>query len=697
MCCSRAEFPLAAESQAEPSGSNPRPNRAPNPAPTTLGGVAGSGLTVCPLPEHYRTDPAAGAGVAAGAVAAVATAGPSVDPLLMRPDHGCDLREDIGARARARPGEEGPPHFNLRGGHGHKAPGIRKLTHLPETLAVVCSGPEAQNYKPPTANRQRFPADQHVRQQAPGTRNTEYGALHLQKPRGASATVAEAGLPRKRPDLVRLAEGKGTASLFAISCQPPHFPADAGRRRTGVRKPKCGPECGFIPQQPASSPLRSHRNHSLYKDLFVTADTANQHANKPEEHNPSMNNVTIIAEVMGEPVWSPVQAVQAEQTETANPPELSPCGKATIWPIIKGRSSLTDLELGALSEQLLSNLEEQINRTPSLTSTATAITATKHYEKDEAGGSRSVSTTPECSINAQELAAIRASQDIMARALLCQSNKMELQLDLFQSLATHLLDVRTKVTNIENLLATTMMRAQCPSSSILEKRCDLPTILFELVEAVTLTPSIDKATIPTLPHQRSHLSRIAHIQGQNITIARANTSSSLCQDPGANGLPLSIIPRPGRDKMSRVDEKLANTAEGETTTLSESMISRTLLIKSTQEPSTALTKRARKKFKKQARKHRIQVRSVKGHKTSNVSETTEIKGTVKYFPMFQTCTSPIAQQHEHKKELEMAMRHGEGKVSPSSLRSLPQAQLQDQPVVQITLTPGGHDAGETIR
>ncbi|KAJ1219067.1 hypothetical protein NDU88_006638 [Pleurodeles waltl] len=257
---------------------------------------------------------------------------------------------------------------------------------------------------------------------------------------------------------------------------------------------------------------------SLYKDLFVTADMANQYANKPKEHKPAMNNATTIAQVMGEPKWTPVQE---EQTETANPPELSPCGKPTTLPIIKGRSSLTDQELGALSEQILSNLEEQINRTPSLTTTATATTATKHHEKDEAGGGRSVSTTSECPTNAQDLATVRASQDIMARALLCQSNKVELQLDLFQLLATYLLDVRTKVTNIENLLATTMMGAQCPSSSILKKLCDLPIILCELVEAVKLTPITDKATIPTLPHQRGHLSHTTYIQGQNIAIARA--------------------------------------------------------------------------------------------------------------------------------------------------------------------------------
>ncbi|KAJ1091944.1 hypothetical protein NDU88_005058 [Pleurodeles waltl] len=62
----------------------------------------------------------------------------------------------------------------------------------------------------------------------------------------------------------------------------------------------------------------------LHKDLFVTADTANQYANKPEEFKPSMNNVTTIAQVVGELEWSPVQA---EQTETAKPLELSsaPC------------------------------------------------------------------------------------------------------------------------------------------------------------------------------------------------------------------------------------------------------------------------------------------------------------------------------------------------------------------------------------
>ncbi|KAJ1206448.1 hypothetical protein NDU88_001853 [Pleurodeles waltl] len=44
----------------------------------------------------------------------------------------------------------------------------------------------------------------------------------------------------------------------------------------------------------------------LYKDLFVTADSANQYANKPKEHNPAMNNVTTNTQVMGEPEWSAV-------------------------------------------------------------------------------------------------------------------------------------------------------------------------------------------------------------------------------------------------------------------------------------------------------------------------------------------------------------------------------------------------------
>ncbi|KAJ1184655.1 hypothetical protein NDU88_001458 [Pleurodeles waltl] len=237
---------------------------------------------------------------------------------------------------------------------------------------------------------------------------------------------------------------------------------------------------------------------SWHKDLFATADTVNQHAHKPEEHKPARNNFTTIAQVIGELEWSPVQA---EQTETANPTELSSRGKPTILLIIKGRSSLTDQELGALSKQFLNNLEEQINRTFSLTTTTT-----KHYEKDEVGSGPSVSTTPECLTNAQELAAIGASQDIMTRALICQSNKMELQLDLFQTLATYLLDVRTKVTNIEKLLPTTTMRAQCPSSPILEKLCDLLTILRKLVEEVKSTPSNDKARISTLPHQGGQLS-----------------------------------------------------------------------------------------------------------------------------------------------------------------------------------------------
>ncbi|KAJ1119471.1 hypothetical protein NDU88_007656 [Pleurodeles waltl] len=277
----------------------------------------------------------------------------------------------------------------------------------------------------------------------------------------------------------------------------------------------------------------------LYKDLFGTADTTDQYANKPEEYKPAMNTVTTIAQVVCKLEWSPVQV---EQTETVDSPELSggspPCGKPKMLPTIKGRPSLTDQERGALSEQFLHNLEEQSNRTLSLTTT---VTATKHYENDEAGGGPSVSTTPECPTNAQELEAIRASQDIMARALLCQSNKMELQLDLFQLLATYLLEIRTKVTSMENLLATTMMGAQCSSSPIIEKLCDLPIILNKLVEAVKLTPSTDKATSSTLPHQRGHLSQTVHIQGQNIAIASVNTS---CYEIFQSATRPSIFGRP---------------------------------------------------------------------------------------------------------------------------------------------------------
>ncbi|KAJ1166390.1 hypothetical protein NDU88_006794 [Pleurodeles waltl] len=76
------------------------------------------------------------------------------------------------------------------------------------------------------------------------------------------------------------------------------------------------------------------------------ADMANQYANKPEEYKPAMNNVTTIAQVVGELKWSPVQAVQ---TEAANPPELSPapCGKPENQPTTRSRSSLTDQKLGA--------------------------------------------------------------------------------------------------------------------------------------------------------------------------------------------------------------------------------------------------------------------------------------------------------------------------------------------------------------
>ncbi|KAJ1191058.1 hypothetical protein NDU88_000375 [Pleurodeles waltl] len=64
--------------------------------------------------------------------------------------------------------------------------------------------------------------------------------------------------------------------------------------------------------------------------------------------------------------------------------------------------------------------------------------------------------------------------------------------------------------------------------------------------------------------------------------------------------------------------------------------------------------------------------------------------------MFQERTVPVAQQHEHEAGLMMALRCGEQKVSLASTRSLPQAQLQDQTVEPITLTPRDHYAGETI-
>ncbi|KAJ1171044.1 hypothetical protein NDU88_002915 [Pleurodeles waltl] len=212
-----------------------------------------------------------------------------------------------------------------------------------------------------------------------------------------------------------------------------------------------------------------------------------------------MQKLTTIAQVVRKLEWSPVHS---ELTEAANPPELSssPCSKPKKCPTTQG--SLTDQELGALSEQFLNILEEQINRTHCLTTTVTAITAKKHSEKDETGGGPLARTTPECSANAQELGAIRASQDIMTRALLCQSNKMELQLDLFQSLATHLLEIRTKVTNMENLLITTMNGAQCSCFPSLEKLCPLPNIQRELVEVAKETRRTDKATTGTLPPQR---------------------------------------------------------------------------------------------------------------------------------------------------------------------------------------------------
>ncbi|KAJ1138336.1 hypothetical protein NDU88_004723 [Pleurodeles waltl] len=268
------------------------------------------------------------------------------------------------------------------------------------------------------------------------------------------------------------------------------------------------------------------------KDLFGTGDTTDQYANKPKEYKPAMNTVTTIAQVVGELEWSPLQV---EQTETVDSPELSggspPCGKPKMLPIIKGRPSLTDKELGAPSEQFLNNLEEQINRTLSLTTTVTESSATKHYEQDEAGGGPSVSTTPDFPTNAQELAAIRASQDVMARALVCQSNQMELQLDLFQSLATYLLEIRIKVTNMENVLATTMMGAQWSSTPIIEKLSYLPLILRDQVESVKLTPSTDKATSSTSPHQRGHLSQTVHIEGPNIAIATANISLDFTDNP----------------------------------------------------------------------------------------------------------------------------------------------------------------------
>ncbi|KAJ1199419.1 hypothetical protein NDU88_003255 [Pleurodeles waltl] len=99
-------------------------------------------------------------------------------------------------------------------------------------------------------------------------------------------------------------------------------------------------------------------------------------------------------------------------------------------PTNRGRTSLTNQELGELSEQFLNNLDEQIDRTLSL-----ATIAKTHSGEDGADQLPGhLQSAPQMH---KMLAAIRASQDIIARAL-CLSNKMELQLNLFQSLAMHL-------------------------------------------------------------------------------------------------------------------------------------------------------------------------------------------------------------------------------------------------------------------
>ncbi|KAJ1187432.1 hypothetical protein NDU88_004208 [Pleurodeles waltl] len=135
-----------------------------------------------------------------------------------------------------------------------------------------------------------------------------------------------------------------------------------------------------------------------------------------------------IAQVAHELEWSPVQG---KLVEVSNPLELSSTlgDELITFPTNQDRSSLTDQEHGLC-------LEEQIDRTLCLTTTVTTTAPKKHSGEDEDGGGPPPRTTPGCFTNAQELAAIRASQDIMARVLLCQSNKIELQLDLFQSLPT---------------------------------------------------------------------------------------------------------------------------------------------------------------------------------------------------------------------------------------------------------------------
>ncbi|KAJ1164989.1 hypothetical protein NDU88_005419 [Pleurodeles waltl] len=449
----------------------------------------------------------------------------------------------------------------------------------------------------------------------------------------------------------------------------------------------------------ACSPPGIGSSRLLNKAISTSADTVAQHSNTLVVCSPGVGHqkhkLTTIAQVAHELEWSPVQG---KLVEVSNHLELSSTlgDKLKTLPINQGRSSLTDQELGALSEQFLNNLEEQIDRTLCLTTTVTATAPKKHSGEDEDGGGASPRTTPGCFTNAQELGASRASQDIMARrALLCQSNKMELQLDLFQSLATHLLEIRTKVTHMENFLATTRKKAQCSCSPILDKLCSLLNILSELVESVKEKARNDKTTVITFPPQRCQSAQPALVQGQNIPIPRANPSSPFHSAPGVDS------PNPSRDTKPCMCEKSESKAEAVTTIVGETTLACNSPAKFTQVSPTTLTRRERKKQKKQARKHRCQMRSAKRHKINIAPEASESSSTVKLFPIFHACTSQIAQQQDHAVEPISAPQCREGKSTPWAQTLIPAtswtpppAQSQEQPVASIMLAPRDHDVAE---
>ena len=61
---------------------------------------------------------------------------------------------------------------------------------------------------------------------------------------------------------------------------------------------------------------------------------------------------------------------------------------------------------------------------------------------------------------------------------------MELQIDLMQSLASHLVDLGNKIAILEDKLTERGLEKPCPCSPIIEKLSTLPVILSFLVNSI---------------------------------------------------------------------------------------------------------------------------------------------------------------------------------------------------------------------